>query len=134
LCNILRVHVVLLTVMEHVEWIVIQKHIHTYIHTHTFTHIHTDTHSYTHIHTYTQTHTYTHVHTHTKIHTHKLPHKHTYTHTHTHTYRHIHTHITIIERYASSAHYIQTYTDGSKSGAGVGAGIALYQDNNLMST
>jgi len=43
-------------------------------------------------------------------------------------------HVKIIERNADSPHYIQPYTDGSKSEAGVGAGIAIYQDNNLMST
>ena len=43
-------------------------------------------------------------------------------------------HVKIIERNADSPHYIQAYTDGSKSEAGVGAGIAIYQDNNLTST
>jgi len=43
-------------------------------------------------------------------------------------------HVKIIERNADSSHYIQAYTDGSKSEAGVGAGIAIYQDNNLTST
>ena len=35
---------------------------------------------------------------------------------------------------ANSPHHIQAYTDGSKSEAGVRAGIAIYQDNNLTST
>ena len=35
---------------------------------------------------------------------------------------------------ANSPHHIQAYTDGSKSEAGVGAVIAIYQDNNLRLT
>jgi len=42
-------------------------------------------------------------------------------------------HVKIIERNADSPHYIQPYTDVSQSGAGVGAGTAIYQDNNLAS-
>ena len=42
-------------------------------------------------------------------------------------------HVKIIERNVDSPRYIQAYTDGSKSEAGVGAGIAIYQDNNLTS-
>jgi len=42
--------------------------------------------------------------------------------------------VKIIERKADSPYYIQAYTDGSKSEAGVRAGIAIYQDNNLTST
>jgi ribonuclease HI len=42
--------------------------------------------------------------------------------------------VNIIERNADSPHYIQAYTDGSKSEDGVGAGIAIYQDNTLTST
>jgi len=43
-------------------------------------------------------------------------------------------HVKIIERNEDNPHNIQAYTDGSKSEAGVGAGIAIYQDNNLTST
>src|SRR5215475_13853431 len=43
-------------------------------------------------------------------------------------------HVKITERNANSPHYIQAYTDGSKSDAGVGAGIVIYQDNSLTST
>jgi len=34
-------------------------------------------------------------------------------------------HVKIIEMNADNPHYIQAYTDGSKSEAGVGAGIAI---------
>ena len=43
-------------------------------------------------------------------------------------------HVIIIETNADKPHNIQAYTDGSKSEAGVGAGIAIYQDNNLTSS
>ena len=43
-------------------------------------------------------------------------------------------HVKIIETNADNPHNIKAYTDGSKSEAGVGAGIAMYQDNNLTST
>jgi len=43
-------------------------------------------------------------------------------------------HVKKIERNADSAHFIQAYTDGSKNEAGVRAGIAIYQNNNLTST
>ena len=43
-------------------------------------------------------------------------------------------HVKIIETKADNPHNIQAYTDGSKSLAGVGAGIVIYQDNNLTST
>jgi len=63
------------------------------------------------IHTYLHTHTHTHTYIHTYIHI--------YIHTHTHTY--VHT-------------YIQAYTDGSKSEAGVGSGIAVFTGGNLKTT
>jgi len=40
-------------------------------------------------------------------------------------------HIKIMEWNADNPHYIQAHPDGSKSKAGFGAGIAMYQDNNL---
>jgi len=43
-------------------------------------------------------------------------------------------HVKIIERNAENPHNIHAYTDGSKSEAGVGAVIAIYQDNNLRLT
>ena len=43
-------------------------------------------------------------------------------------------HVKIIETKADNPHNIQAYTDGSKSEGGVGGVIAIYQDNNLMST
>jgi len=43
-------------------------------------------------------------------------------------------HVKIIETNEYNPHNMQVYTDGSKSEAGVGAGIAIHQDNNLTST
>ena len=43
-------------------------------------------------------------------------------------------HVKIIETDADKPHNIQAYTDIGKNEAGVGAGIAIYQDNNLTST
>jgi len=42
--------------------------------------------------------------------------------------------ITIIEAKENSTHNIQTYTDGSKSEAGVGSGIAVSTGGNLKTT
>ena len=47
---------------------------------------------------------------------------------------HLATHVKIIEGYEDSSHPIQTYTDGSKNDLGVGAGIAIFLDNNLTTT
>ena len=44
------------------------------------------------------------------------------------------THAKIIEGYEYSSHPIQTYTNGSKNDLGVGAGIAIFLDNNLTAT
>jgi len=44
------------------------------------------------------------------------------------------THVKIIEGYEDSSHPIQAYTDGSKNGHGVGAGIAIFLDINLRAT
>jgi len=49
-------------------------------------------------------------------------------------WNHLVFHVKIMERNADSPHYIQAYTDGCKSEAGVRAGIAIYQDNNLTSS
>ena len=35
-------------------------------------------------------------------------------------------HVKIIEGHENSPHFIQVYTDGSKSDAGVGSGIAIF--------
>ena len=43
-------------------------------------------------------------------------------------------HIKTIERDEESWHPIQTYRDGSKSDSGVGAGIVVFLDNNLLTT
>jgi len=44
------------------------------------------------------------------------------------------THVKIIEGYEDSSHPIQAYTGGSKNDLGVGAGIAIFLDNNLTAT
>ena len=44
------------------------------------------------------------------------------------------THIKTIERDEESSHPIQAYTDGSKSDSGVGAGIVIFLDNNVLTT
>jgi hypothetical protein len=49
-------------------------------------------------------------------------------------WNHLANHIKIIEGHEESLHYIQAYTDGSKSDIGVGSGIAIYSENNLTAT
>ena len=44
------------------------------------------------------------------------------------------THFKIIEGCEDSSHPIQAYKDGSKNDLGVGAGIAIFLDNNLKAT
>jgi len=44
------------------------------------------------------------------------------------------TYIKTIERDEESSHPIQAYTDGSKIDSGVGAGILIFLDNNLLTT
>ena len=44
------------------------------------------------------------------------------------------THVKITEGYEDSSRPIQAYTDGSKNDLGVGAGIAIFLDNNLTAT
>ena len=43
-------------------------------------------------------------------------------------------HVKITEGHVDSPHYIQAYTDGSKSDIGVGSGIAIFSENNLTAT
>ena len=43
-------------------------------------------------------------------------------------------HVKIIEGHENSPHYIQEYTDGSKSDSGVASRIAIFSDNNLTAT
>jgi len=43
-------------------------------------------------------------------------------------------HVKIIEGHENSPHFIQVYTDGSKSDAGVGSGIEIFSENNLTAT
>jgi len=43
-------------------------------------------------------------------------------------------HITIIEGQERTTRSLQVYTDGSKSEASVGAGIAVFEDTNLIAT
>jgi ribonuclease HI len=42
--------------------------------------------------------------------------------------------VKIIERHENSSHFIQTYTDGTRSDAGVRSGIAVFSENNLTAT
>ena len=42
--------------------------------------------------------------------------------------------VKIIEGHENSTHFIQAYTEGSKSDAGVGSGIAIFSENNLTAT
>jgi len=42
--------------------------------------------------------------------------------------------VKIIEGHENSPHFIQVYTDSSKSDARVGSGIAIFSENNLMAT
>ena len=49
-------------------------------------------------------------------------------------WKHPATHVKITEGYEDSSHPIQAYTDGSKNDLGVGAGIAIFLDNNLTAT
>jgi len=44
------------------------------------------------------------------------------------------THIKTIEGEEESLHPIQAYTDGSKSVLGVGAGVVIFLDNNIIKT
>ena len=44
------------------------------------------------------------------------------------------THIKTIEGEEESLHSIEAYTDGSKSDLGVGAGVVIFLDNNIMKT
>ena len=44
------------------------------------------------------------------------------------------THVKTIERDEESSHPIEAYTDGSKSDFGVGVGIVILLDNNLITT
>ena len=44
------------------------------------------------------------------------------------------THFKTVEGYEDSSHPIQAYTDGSKNDLGVGAGIAIFLDNNVRAT
>ena len=44
------------------------------------------------------------------------------------------THIKTIEGEEESLHPIQAYTDGSKSDLGVGAGVVILLDNNIINT
>jgi hypothetical protein len=44
------------------------------------------------------------------------------------------TYVKITEGYEDSSHPIQANTDGGKNGLGVGAGIAIFLDNNLTAT
>ena len=134
-------------------------HIHTHTYTHT-KHIHTQFTHTPHTHTRTHTHTtYTHTHTLTHTHIHK-PHLHLhinihtqYTYTHTHTY-HIHglessehpcdmplpvnewphpsRRVTITETSELTTYPIEIYTDGSKDGGKVGAGVATYSNKQLV--
>jgi len=43
-------------------------------------------------------------------------------------------HVKLIEGHEKIRHYIHAYTDGSKSGSGVGSGIAIFSDKNLTAT
>jgi hypothetical protein len=43
-------------------------------------------------------------------------------------------HVKIIEVHENSPHFIQVYTDGSKSDAGVRSGIEIVSENNLTAT
>ena len=43
-------------------------------------------------------------------------------------------HVKIIEGHENGPHFIQVYTDDSKSDAGVGSGIAIFSENNLTAT
>jgi len=47
---------------------------------------------------------------------------------------HLATHIKTIEGEEESLHPIQSYTDGSKSDLGVGAGVVILLDNNIIKT
>ena len=47
---------------------------------------------------------------------------------------HLAAHIKTIERDEESSHQFQAYTDCSKSDSGVGAGIVIFLDNNLLTT
>ena len=44
------------------------------------------------------------------------------------------THVKIIKGYEDNSHPVQAYTDGSKNGLGVGAGIAIFLENNRKAT
>ena len=44
------------------------------------------------------------------------------------------THIKTIEGEEESLHLIQAYTDGRKSELGVGAGVVIFLDNNIIKT
>jgi len=43
-------------------------------------------------------------------------------------------HIKTIERDEESSHQFQAYTESSKSDSGVGEGIVIFLDNNLLTT
>jgi len=47
---------------------------------------------------------------------------------------HLATHIKTTEGEEESLHPIQSYTDGSKSDLGVGAGVVILLDNNIIKT
>jgi len=49
-------------------------------------------------------------------------------------WNHLVTNVKIIEGYEDSSHPIQAYTDSSKNDLGLGAGIAIFLDNNLTAT
>jgi hypothetical protein len=49
-------------------------------------------------------------------------------------WKHPATNVKITEGYEESSHPIQAYTDGSKNDLGVGAGIAIFLDNNLTAS
>jgi hypothetical protein len=42
--------------------------------------------------------------------------------------------VKIIEGHEDSPHFIQAYTDRSKSDVGVGSGIAIFSENNMTAT
>ena len=43
-------------------------------------------------------------------------------------------HITIVEEQERTTHTLQVYTDGSKSETGLGTGIAVFENTNLIAT
>ena len=120
--------------------------LHTYIHAYTHTYIRTCIHTYIHntyIHTYTHTH---HIHTHTYV----RAYMHTYIiHAHTHTHTHIYGYIwdkplpatewphpalraDIMETTDLITYATEIFTDGSKIGDKVGAGVAIFSEKRLV--